>query len=293
VYAPNLGTPRDVIERLVRFCRRWRVNTFVDAGCGDGDVLVAMAEADVTRRCIGIEIDPAIAARTTRRIAAARLTNAEVVQRDALAADDVLRTADCVYAFLGGALHQALGHRLADQGGHARYVTALYPAIDLPMVGSDITCSLALEWYEPGVAHERVVWDSPLSISIAHAGGAQLSCRTATVYGTGTIEARVIADPALPIRVGVVLGRRQVSRGTSIVIDVVVRTPARCAVPEAVCELELSLDGRPLTPRHTIVVGASAERAIEHRAPFPGVPLDAALELAAHSPSTLVQLVTR
>ena len=231
-------------------------STFVDAGCGDGTVLIAVARANPRVRCIGVEIDRKIACRTSARVAEASLRNVRLITGDALYSRDVL-DGDCVFAYLGGALHQALGSRLLAHGATRDYLTALYPAIGLPISDMHVDASVPLYHYRLSEAPARVTWDAPVSISLARRGGVQLTSRAAEVYARGRLDVRCIdREGVVPTWVRAYAAMPVAYPGVPFVCDIVTAPPGDLDGPVAI-DVLLSVGSRPLTPSHVLITGAS------------------------------------
>jgi SAM-dependent methyltransferase len=75
--APFVGTPPDVVERMLRLARTGPGDVVYDIGCGDGRIVI-MAAARFGARGVGIDIDQAL------------LTRAEDAARQAGVADRVI-----------------------------------------------------------------------------------------------------------------------------------------------------------------------------------------------------------
>ncbi len=288
LFTPNLGTPPDVIARLIDLLDEWGVRSFIDAGCGYGDVLVAAASADPMRSCLGIEVDSHIAEGAKSRIRTLGLSNAEVICED-VRQYERLASVDCVYSYLGGAVHQSLGMIMAGADSGSRLVTALYPVLGLPQVGHDSSQSIPLYWYFPSRAHSHVTWDSAVSISIAHEGGAQLTCRVATVYRDGSLSVQLVTRPDVAKWVSVDLGIIEAFSGQHVVCDIVVRPPAgQSPHPPELVEIFLKSGDVPLSPSHILLVGANPQRAIDSWSPWVSIDEGEAIALAMSDPGRLV-----
>ncbi|KAI8469048.1 MAG: methyltransferase [Monoraphidium minutum] len=101
VYYP---TPHPIAAAMLRLARVGPDDVVYDLGCGDGRIVIAAAQQMGAKRCVGIELDPRLAAAARRAVAAAGLDAAgrvAIVEGDAAAAD--LSDASVVALYLSDA----------------------------------------------------------------------------------------------------------------------------------------------------------------------------------------------
>lgn len=113
--APDVPTPPDVVERMIRLARVTPADTVYDLGCGDGRVVIAAA-ATCGARGVGVDIDAASVERS--RANAARAGVSEFVRFehcDALSID--LAPATVVFLYL---LHSSTPYVAAHLLRHVR-----------------------------------------------------------------------------------------------------------------------------------------------------------------------------
>lgn len=96
--APWWPTPTRRIRKLLTAAGLKPGETVIDAGCGDGRVLL-LAAREFGARGIGIEVHPVLVWIGRLRIACARLSSQVVIQRADLFSVD-LRAADVLFLFL-------------------------------------------------------------------------------------------------------------------------------------------------------------------------------------------------
>lgn len=292
---PNLDVPDGVAMHMAGLIRSIKVGCFVDAGCGDGKVLFAAAHADPACRCVGLEIDRTSAVRASARAFELGLRNVRVVLGDLHRTLAAARP-DVVFCYLGGAHHQRVGAMLRRLRRDTLLVTALYPAIGLPAADVVTKLEIPLYFYFPRHAARRGEWAAPVSVSVAFAGGAQLTTLAFTVYHDlsrlsvevrgGTREARGWVEAFL--------GDPFPRDGQTVMMDVLVRPPVTSAArPPVVLELVLRHGGLDLSPSHTLVVGGTTCRPVEAKGPWPELDAAQVTRMLRSDPKRLVRLVSR
>lgn len=85
--APFVGTPLDVVDRMLRLASVGPDDVVYDLGCGDGRVVI-MAAQKFGARGVGVDIDPALVERANANAAAAGVTSRVTFRvQDALTVD--------------------------------------------------------------------------------------------------------------------------------------------------------------------------------------------------------------
>lgn len=268
--SPNLPTPDDVAALLATRLRQTGRQFFVDAGCGSGELLLATARACPTVQCHGLELSPTLSAGLRTTIAAAALPNATVHEADLRHVLDVVPAADFIFAYVGGALHQALAMHLAARRYQGTLLSALYPCYPLPITQLHPHGSLPAYEYEFPACSTLVRWDAATSVALAPAPGYALLSRAATFFAPGTLSVRVHVPEALRGCVHVHLGQLVVAVGQTLLLDIIVDTTRLARpVPPSVATISLASNGRALAPAHTLLLGYHPSAVVELALPQP------------------------
>jgi SAM-dependent methyltransferase len=124
--APFVGTPPDVVERMLTLARTKPGDTVYDLGCGDGRIVI-MAAARFGARGVGIDIDPALLAKAEEAARAAGVSDRVTFRRqDAMTVD--VSDASVVTLYLLAASNAKLRPILtAKLAAGARIVAHNYP----------------------------------------------------------------------------------------------------------------------------------------------------------------------
>lgn len=262
--SPNLPTPGDVATLLATRLRQTGRQFFVDAGCGSGELLLATARACPGVQCHGLELSPALSAGLRATIRAAALPNATVHEADLRSVLDVVPAADFIFAYVGGALHQALALHLAARGYRGTLLSALYPCYPLPVTRAHPQGSLPAFEYEFPACSTQVHWDAAISVALAPAPGYALLSRAATFFAPGELSVHVQAPAALHGCVAVHLGQPVVAGGQTLLLDIIVDTTRLARpVPPSVATISLASNGRALGPAHTLLLGYHPTAVVE------------------------------
>jgi SAM-dependent methyltransferase len=124
--APFVGTPLDVVERMLRLARTGPGDLVYDIGCGDGRIVI-MAAQKFGARGVGIDIDPTVLARAEADAKAAGVADRVTFRhQDAMTVDVSDATVVTLYllAASNAKLRPILTARLRPG---ARIVTHNYP----------------------------------------------------------------------------------------------------------------------------------------------------------------------
>jgi hypothetical protein len=268
--SPNLPTPGDVATLLATRLRQTGRQFFVDAGCGSGELLLAIARACPSVRCHGLELSPTLSAGLRATIQAAALPNATVHEADLRYVLDVVPEADFVFAYVGGAMHQALALHLAARGYQGTLLSALYPCYPLPVTLAHSHGSLPAFEYEFPACSTQVLWDAAVSVALAPAPGYALLSRAATFYKSGALSVHVQAPAALRDCVAVHLGQPIAVPGQTLLIDIIVDTTQLARpLPPSVVSIGLACNGAVLEPAHTLLLGYHPTTVVELALPEP------------------------
>jgi precorrin-6B methylase 2 len=145
--APDIlfvGTPTEVVDRMLRLAEFRRGDVLYDLGCGDGRIVVAAARRYGVR-AVGIEIDPKLVLRArenARRNGVAHLV--EIRQVDLFEAN--LGDATVVTMYLLPRLNAALEPKLARLRPGARVLSHSFPMGDAtPESVTTVPCADGIE----------------------------------------------------------------------------------------------------------------------------------------------------
>ena len=293
--SPNLSAPPDVSRYIAGLVRKLNVSRFVDAGCGDGQVLLAAASSRHACSCIGLEVNPGTAARTAASAKALGLRNVRVVVGD-LFVSLTRQRPELVFAYLGAAHHQRLGALLNGIRRPTLLVTALYPAVGLPEIYCASDLSLPLYFYLARESRQIVKWDSPISISIARDGGAQLTSVAAMVF----CKSRNLSAEFLGLRradrrwIHLFLGKKSCCPGEALMIDILIDpAPTQSSKRPVVATLALRNGCSLLTPYHVLVLGSTRRNPIDAKGPWREVSEFDTYNLLRTNPARLIRLIAQ
>ncbi|MED7948861.1 hypothetical protein PUR61_12330 [Streptomyces sp. BE20] len=246
-------SPAMTVEALLELLDDVQPRHFVDYGCGYGEVLLSVARRFPGLPCVGIELDPVVAAESARRIDGERLGNASVRLGDVFEHLDAAE--DLAYLYLGGALNQRLGNGLMEKGSCRRVVTARYPVIGTVASARIPSGASPLYVYDRASGHGLVEWDSFATYLELPVGASYLLGRALRVTVASALELSVRLPGRRQVAVrGFEFGLVPARPGVPVICDVLLECDEDGGPGPAILELVVTASGGPLSPTHTVVV---------------------------------------
>jgi precorrin-6B methylase 2 len=153
--APFVGTPHDVVVRMLELARVGRDDVVYDLGCGDGRIVVAAA-ATYGARAVGFELDLPRVEEARAAVARAGLGDlVSIVRRDVYEVD--LRPATVLMLYLLPDMNRRLLPQIQHMAPGTRVVAHDYGLGDYP---PEVVESMVSK--VDGVEHTIMLWTLPL-----------------------------------------------------------------------------------------------------------------------------------
>lgn len=153
-----VGTPRDVVDRMLQMAKIRKEDVVYDPGCGDGRIVIAAAKAYGCRG-VGYEIDPKLADEA-RRLAKKRKVDhlVKIIEQDIFTVD--YRPASVIEMYLLPDMILKLLPKLEQLKPGSRIV-----AHDYPIEGVTPDDTVEMTSSEDGVKHTLYLYTLPLKKS--------------------------------------------------------------------------------------------------------------------------------